>query len=136
MKSEHLLIHEIYKSIQGESSFAGLPCTFVRTTGCNLRCSWCDTEQAFYGGTKVARATVLEEALAHGTQLVEVTGGEPLLQAGVLPDVGIRQDGNATVSVTAEGITLSELPGKSVVLYRGANDAKRQILACGVIKKD
>ncbi|MDG2306036.1 MAG: hypothetical protein P8R42_15575 [Candidatus Binatia bacterium] len=57
-------------------------------------------------------------------------------QAGVLPDIGILQDGNATVSVTAEGITLSELPGKSVVMYRGNNDAKRQILACGVIKKD
>jgi len=56
--------------------------------------------------------------------------------AGVLPDVGIRQDGNATVSVTAEGITLSELPGKSVVLYRGSNDAKREIIACGVIKED
>lgn len=57
-------------------------------------------------------------------------------QAGVLPDVGVRQDGNALVSVTASGITLSELPGKSVVLYRGTNDAKRQIIACGVIKKD
>ncbi len=56
--------------------------------------------------------------------------------AGVLPDVGVRQDGNAVLSMTASGITLSELPGKSVVLYRGTNDAKRQIIACGVIKKD
>lgn len=103
MKSEHLLIHEIYKSIQGESSFAGLPCTFVRTTGCNLRCSWCDTEQAFYGGTKVARATVLEEALAHGTQLVEVTGGEPLLQAGVLPLLRELCDAGRTVLLETSG---------------------------------
>lgn len=57
-------------------------------------------------------------------------------QAGVLPDIGIRQDGNALVSMQASGITLKELPGKSVVLYRGDADAKRQIIACGVIKKD
>lgn len=57
-------------------------------------------------------------------------------QAGVLPQIGVRQDGNAILSITATGITLKELPGKSVVLYRGDNDAKRQIVACGVIKKD
>jgi 7-carboxy-7-deazaguanine synthase len=78
-----LVIHEIYVSIQGESSYAGLPCTFVRTTGCNLRCSWCDTPQAFYGGERMTRADVLARALATGTDLVEVTGGEPLLQPGV-----------------------------------------------------
>ena len=57
-KEDTLVIHEIYASIQGESTFAGLPCTFVRTTGCNLRCSWCDTPQAFYGGTRMPRADV------------------------------------------------------------------------------
>ena len=60
MKEDTLVIHEIYASIQGESTFAGLPCTFVRTTGCNLRCTWCDTPQAFYGGTRMARTDVLE----------------------------------------------------------------------------
>lgn len=78
-----LVIHEIYVSIQGESSRAGLPCTFVRTTGCNLRCTWCDTPQAFYGGERMKRTDVLARALATGTELVEVTGGEPLLQPGV-----------------------------------------------------
>src|ERR1700684_39652 len=53
VKEDTLVIHEIYASVQGESTFAGLPCTFVRTTGCNLRCAWCDTPQAFYGGTRV-----------------------------------------------------------------------------------
>jgi 7-carboxy-7-deazaguanine synthase len=82
-KEDTLVIHEIYASIQGESTFAGLPCTFVRTTGCNLRCSWCDTPQAFYGGTRMPRHEVKARALATGTPLVEVTGGEPLLQPGV-----------------------------------------------------
>ena len=82
-KEDTLVIHEIYASIQGESTFAGLPCTFVRTTGCNLRCSWCDTPHAFYGGTRMSRADVLGRALAEGTPLVELTGGEPLLQPGV-----------------------------------------------------
>src|SRR5260221_5019824 len=84
-REDTLVIHEIYASIQGESSFAGLPCTFVRTTGCNLRCVWCDTPQAFYGGTRMTRAEVLSKALATGTELVELTGGEPLLQPAVLP---------------------------------------------------
>ncbi len=85
MAADTLVIHEIYASIQGESTFAGVPCAFVRTTGCDLRCSWCDTPQAFHGGTRMARSDVLARALALGTPLVEVTGGEPLLQAGVVP---------------------------------------------------
>ena len=85
MKEDTLVVHEIYKSVQGESTFAGLPCTFVRLTGCNLRCTWCDTPQAFYGGTRLRRAEVLERALALGTPLVELTGGEPLLQPGAIP---------------------------------------------------
>jgi 7-carboxy-7-deazaguanine synthase len=80
-----LLIHEIYRSIQGESSFAGLPCVFVRTAVCDLRCSWCDTPHAFNQGTRMARAEVLAEALAFACPLVEITGGEPLLQADVQP---------------------------------------------------
>src|SRR5579859_6686951 len=82
-KEDTLVIHEIYASIQGESTFAGLPCTFVRTTGCNLRCTWCDTPQAFYGGTRMQRADVLRTVLTKETPMVEVTGGEPLLQPGI-----------------------------------------------------
>lgn len=108
-KEDTLVLHELYASIQGESTFAGLPCTFVRTTGCNLRCTWCDTPQAFYGGTRVARTEVLRRALATGTPLVELTGGEPLLQPAVpvllaeLCDAGrtvlIETSGEADVSV-------------------------------------
>ncbi len=102
-KEDTLVIHEIYASIQGESTFAGLPCTFVRTTGCNLRCSWCDSTQAFYGGTRMARADVLAKALATGTELVELTGGEPLLQPGVLPLLTELCDAGRTVLVETSG---------------------------------
>ncbi|MDB4938367.1 MAG: Queuosine Biosynthesis QueE Radical [Labilithrix sp.] len=103
MKEDTLVIHEIYASIQGESTFAGLPCTFVRTTGCNLRCSWCDTTQAFYGGTRMSRADVLAQALATGTELVELTGGEPLLQPGVFPLMTELCDAGRTVLVETSG---------------------------------
>jgi 7-carboxy-7-deazaguanine synthase len=75
-------ITEIYKSLQGESTYAGLPCVFVRLTGCNLRCSWCDSEYTFTGGHKMAIDEVLGEVkrLSPGGGLVEITGGEPMLQ--------------------------------------------------------
>jgi 7-carboxy-7-deazaguanine synthase len=75
-------ITEIYKSLQGESTYAGLPCVFVRLTGCNLRCTWCDTEYSFYGGKKLTPAQVLAEVegLSAPGGLVEITGGEPMLQ--------------------------------------------------------
>ncbi len=103
MKEDTLVIHEIYASIQGESTFAGLPCTFVRTTGCNLRCAWCDTPQAFYRGTRMRRRAVLEAALATGTALVELTGGEPLLQPGVFPLMSELCDAGKTVLVETSG---------------------------------
>ncbi|MFZ3266381.1 MAG: radical SAM protein [Terriglobales bacterium] len=84
-------ITEIYKSLQGESTHAGLPCVFIRLTGCNLRCSWCDSEFSFYGGWKMAVHEVIAEIeklhlptgnrqLVTGNCLVEITGGEPMLQ--------------------------------------------------------
>jgi len=103
VKEDTLVIHEIYASIQGESTFAGLPCTFVRTTGCNLRCTWCDTTQAFYGGTRMSRGDVLAKALATGTELVELTGGEPLLQPGVFPLMKELCDAGRTVLVETSG---------------------------------
>jgi len=103
MKEEALVIHEIYASVQGESTFAGLPCTFVRTTGCNLRCSWCDTPQAFYGGTRMTRGDVLARALALQTPLVELTGGEPLLQPAVFPLMSELCDAGRTVLVETSG---------------------------------
>jgi len=75
-------ITEIYKSLQGESTHAGLPCVFVRLTGCNLRCSWCDSEYTFQGGRKMGTEAVRDEVmrLSPGGGLVEITGGEPMLQ--------------------------------------------------------
>ena len=102
-KEDSLVIHEIYASIQGESTFAGLPCTFVRTTGCNLRCAWCDTPQAFYGGTRMTRDEVREKALATGTALVELTGGEPLLQPAVIPLMTELCDAGRTVLIETSG---------------------------------
>jgi 7-carboxy-7-deazaguanine synthase len=81
-----MVITEIFKSIQGEGTRAGLPCIFVRLTGCNLRCTWCDTAYAFYGGTKLPLDEVIERVRAlsgdgpNRVTLVEITGGEPLLQ--------------------------------------------------------
>jgi 7-carboxy-7-deazaguanine synthase len=78
-------ITEIFKSIQGESTYAGLPCIFIRLTGCNLRCTWCDTEYSFYGGTRMTLDEIMERVRGFGGKLVEITGGEPLLQREVYP---------------------------------------------------
>jgi 7-carboxy-7-deazaguanine synthase len=75
-----MVITEIFHSIQGESSYAGRPCVFVRLTGCPLRCTWCDSEYTFTGGTEMSLVDVLERVEAYGCPLVEVTGGEPLHQ--------------------------------------------------------
>ena len=100
---ESIRIHEIYRSVQGESSFAGQPCTFVRTSGCDLRCSWCDTAEAFEGGRRMARDEVFNEALSLATPLVELTGGEPLLQPAVLPLMSELCDAGKTVLLETGG---------------------------------
>ena len=78
-----LEVTEIYKSVQGESTYVGLPCVFVRLTGCNLRCVWCDTAYAFDGGKKLSVGKILDQVKSFGINLVEITGGEPLLQKEV-----------------------------------------------------
>jgi 7-carboxy-7-deazaguanine synthase len=78
-------INEIFYSVQGESTYAGRPCVFVRLTACDLRCSWCDTAYAFHEGRKRTVDEVLDEVERFGCDLVEVTGGEPLLQEDVYP---------------------------------------------------
>jgi len=83
--SERLRLTEIFHSIQGESTFAGRPCVFVRLTGCQMRCRWCDTEYAFHGGAWWTLDAIVDEVARFDCPLVEVTGGEPLLQPAVLP---------------------------------------------------
>lgn len=78
-----LLVHEIYRSIQGESTFAGLPCVFVRLAVCDSRCVWCDTPHAFKEGSLTSLEAVIERVLGYACPLVEITGGEPLLQEEV-----------------------------------------------------
>ena len=80
-----LTINEIFHSIQGESTYAGVPCVFVRLTGCDLRCTWCDTPYAFTEGRKMTVDAVVAEVRGYGCPLVELTGGEPLLQEDVYP---------------------------------------------------
>ena len=98
-----LLIHEIYISVQGESTFAGLPCVFVRTSVCDLRCTWCDTPHAFNRGERMTRAVVREQALAFDCPLIEITGGEPLLQPDVLPLMTELCDAGKTVLLETSG---------------------------------
>jgi hypothetical protein len=83
-----LTINEIYPSIQGESTHVGRTCVFVRLTACDLRCRWCDTPYAFTGGRKMSIDEVVAEVARHGCRLVEVTGGEPLLQPDASADGG------------------------------------------------
>ena len=103
MKSERLHINEIFYSIQGESTHAGRPCVFVRLTGCNLRCKWCDTEYAFYDGRRMSIADVAEIVGSYRCDLVEVTGGEPLLQEGVYPLMDTLLEAGKTVMIETSG---------------------------------
>jgi 7-carboxy-7-deazaguanine synthase len=103
MTDDRLRINEIFFSIQGESTWAGRPCAFVRLTGCDLRCSWCDTEYAFHEGRTMAVEEVAAQLLGYGCDLVEVTGGEPLLQAGVYPLIARLLDMGTTVLVETSG---------------------------------
>ena len=96
-------VTEIFHSIQGESSFAGRPCVFVRLTGCPLRCSWCDSEYTFSGGTDMTLAEILERVRTYGCPLVEVTGGEPLHQAEAVPLIARLCDDGYRVLVETSG---------------------------------
>ncbi len=98
-----LTINEIYHSIQGESTWAGCPCVFVRLTFCNLRCSYCDTEYAFYEGQKQTLTEIIVAVAAFNCPLVEITGGEPLLQKNVLPLMTALADAGHTVLLETSG---------------------------------
>jgi 7-carboxy-7-deazaguanine synthase len=98
-----LLIHEIYRSIQGESTFAGLPCVFVRLAVCDARCVWCDTPHAFNLGDIRTLEDVIQRVRSYHCPLVEITGGEPLLQEEVLPLMTRLADGGMTVLLETSG---------------------------------
>ncbi len=101
--SSMLRVTEIFHSIQGESSYAGQPCVFVRLTGCPLRCTWCDTDYSFYGGQESPVDAVLEKVGSYGCRLVEVTGGEPLAQPESLPLMTRLCDAGYTVLLETSG---------------------------------
>jgi 7-carboxy-7-deazaguanine synthase len=98
-----LTVNEIYASVQGESTYAGLPCTFIRLTFCDLRCTWCDTEYAFYEGNKMTLEAILDEVKKIGIHLVELTGGEPLLQPNAIPLMQMLCDAGHTVLIETSG---------------------------------
>ena len=106
-----LTVNEIFYSIQGESSFSGRPCVFVRLTACDLRCRWCDTPYAFTEGAPISVDDVLARVESYGCPLVEITGGEPLLQRDVYPLMTRLLDGGRTVLLETGGhIDISEVP--------------------------
>jgi 7-carboxy-7-deazaguanine synthase len=98
-----LVVHEIYTSIQGETTEVGRPCTFVRLTGCDLRCSWCDTPHAFHEGQRRTVADVVATVRADGVGFVTLTGGEPLLQAACAPLLTALLDAGCEVQVETGG---------------------------------
>lgn len=101
--ADSVLVSEIYVSLQGESSHQGLLCAFVRLTGCHLRCTWCDSAFAFRGGERMSLDAVLARVRELGAPLVEVTGGEPLLQPGVYPLLERLLDDGRTVLLETSG---------------------------------
>lgn len=109
-RDKQLKIFEIFHSLQGESNFSGLPTVFVRLTGCPLRCTWCDTEYAFFGGEWMHFDEILANIKQHGTPYVCVTGGEPLAQKRVLGLLDLLVEEGFTVSLeTAGSISVAEV---------------------------
>ena len=112
-----LLVHEIYASIQGESTHAGRPCVFVRLSACDLRCTWCDTTYAFTGGTKMSVDDVVAAVEALRCPLVELTGGEPLLQPDALPLMrALVARGHEVLIETGGHLPIAALPPEVVAI--------------------
>ena len=110
-----LKVNEIYASIQGESSHTGLPCVFIRLTGCNLRCSWCDTAYAFHDGKNLTLAQTLEQVETFNLPLVEITGGEPLMQEEVYPLMeSLLKKGYRVMLETGGSLSIDKVPEKVI----------------------
>jgi len=111
LSSNSLLITEIFKSIQGEGHYSGLPCSFIRLTGCNLSCHWCDTTYAYENGTHFDIDDIINTILIHETKLIEITGGEPLLQNNVFFLIKkLHEHGKIILLETNGSITIKEVP--------------------------
>jgi 7-carboxy-7-deazaguanine synthase len=112
-----ITVNEIFYSVQGESTYAGRPCVFVRLTACDLRCSWCDTPRAFTEGGKREVGEILDEVERFGCELVEVTGGEPLLQEGVYPLMaGLLERGKTVLLETGGHRSTRRVPDRVVTI--------------------
>lgn len=112
-----LTVYEIYRSIQGESTHTGRPCVFVRLSACDLRCTWCDTAYAFTGGTKMAVDDVLAAVARENCRLVEITGGEPLLQRDVYPLMSrLLAEGHVVLLETGGHVPLDDVPDEVVAI--------------------
>ena len=115
--AETLRITEIFRSIQGESTRAGFPCSFVRLTGCSLRCVWCDSAYAFHGGITLSIDEIFREVEEHATDLVELTGGEPLEQEGVYLLATRLLDAGKTVLVETGGhVPIDRLDPRAIAI--------------------
>ncbi len=116
--NDYLVVNEIFFSIQGESSYSGRPCAFVRLAYCNLRCSYCDTEDAFYEGQKVSLDDVVGKVEEIPTDLVEITGGEPLLQPSVHPLIKrFLDDGKTVLIETGGSIDVRPVDPRAILIY-------------------
>lgn len=110
-ESKMLKVNEIYLSVQGESSYTGLPCVFIRLTGCNLRCIWCDTAYAFYEGKSMSIDEIVGKVKNFGVKLIEITGGEPLMQENVYPLMnGLIEKGFQVLLETGGSLSLEKVP--------------------------
>jgi len=113
-----LTVNEIFYSIQGESSFTGMPCVFVRLTYCNLRCSYCDTEYAFYEGSQMSIQEVIDEVKKFSCNLVEITGGEPLMQSESLKLMKqLNEEGYCVLLETGGSLPIEDVdPGVKIIM--------------------
>lgn len=110
-------ITEIFFSIQGESSHAGRPCVFVRLTGCNLRCVWCDSEYTFTGGTRMSLEDVIGRVKGYGCKLVEITGGEPLAQQEAFELIRrLAEDGFEVLVETSGSIDITPVDPRAKII--------------------
>ncbi len=116
--SNKLTVYEMFESIQGESSFAGKTCFFVRLTGCNLRCRYCDTIAAYYGGTDLTVDQIVKKAIASKAEIIEITGGEPLMQKA-FPELAKALLGKCSRPVLVEtngSLDISVIPAKAIAI--------------------